>query len=503
MSLPLVEFAHVTVRDRGRVLLPDLSLRLEAGQHLALTGPSGAGKSALLAALAGVLPVTGGAAAWPRLAADARALPPTLGGAAASWQRLVCLVGPRAPFRARPGGGALYYQQRYDATAAQQVPTVREYLAAWPPAPPRAAAPLAPPGAGPPAWEVPAVVALLHLGALLDQPLIQLSNGETKRLRLATALLRQPRLLLLDTPLAGLDAAARAGFGALLATVATRGTTLVLATAPAEVPALVTHVAELAGGRLVRLGPRAAYQPAAPPAPPLPNLAALRALWQLAAAAPGPLVQLEGVTVRYGERVVLDNLSWTVQPGERWALLGPNGSGKSTLLSLLNGDNPQAYAQRIWLFGRRRGTGESIWDVKRQLGFASPELLQYFPGAPTCLAVVASGFTDTLALGRPTPAQLALAARWLAVLHLAAYAAQPLRQVPASVQRLCLVARALIKCPPLLLLDEPAQGLDATQLAYFRAVLGAICQATDVALVYVSHLPAELPPGLTHTLRLG
>ncbi|NML64183.1 ATP-binding cassette domain-containing protein [Hymenobacter sp. RP-2-7] len=494
MSLPLVCFEHVTVRDRDRVLLPDLSLRLDAGQHLALTGPSGAGKSALLAALAGVLPATGGRAAWPQLAAEARALPPTPAGVAASWQRLVCLVGPRAPFRARPGQSELYYQQRYDATAAQQVPTVREHLAAQP---------VAPPSAGPPAWELPAVVALLRLEALLDQPLIQLSNGETKRLRLATALLRQPRLLLLDNPLVGLDAASRAGFDELLAAVAARGTTLVLATAPAEVPALAIHVAELAAGRLVALGPRAAYQPAAPPPPPLPDLAALRALWQPTAAPADPLLQLENVTVRYGERLVLDNLNWAVRPGERWALRGPNGSGKSTLLSLLNGDNPQAYAQRIWLFGRRRGTGESIWDVKRQLGFASPELLQYFPGAPTCLQVVASGLTDTLALGRPTAAQLTLAQRWLAVLHLADYAATPLRQAPASVQRLCLVARALSKCPALLLLDEPAQGLDAGQLAYFRAVLDAICQATDVALVYVSHLPDEFPASVTRELQLG
>jgi molybdate transport system ATP-binding protein len=371
---------------------------------------------------------------------------------------------------------------------------VREHLASQP---------VAPPSIGVAAWELPAVAELLRLGPLLEQPLIQLSNGETKRLRLATALLRQPRLLLLDNPLTGLDAATRAWFDELLAAIAAHGTTLVLACAPTDVPTLVTHVAELAAGRLVALGHRATYQPPAAVAPPLPDPAALRALWQPTAAPPNPLVQLEDVTVRYGERVVLDRLNWVVRPGERWALLGPNGSGKSTLLSLLNGDNPQAYTQRIWLFGRRRGTGESIWDVKRQLGFASPELLQYFPGAPTCLAVVASGFGDTLALGRPTTAQLDLAQRWLAVLHLAEYAATPLRDTPASVQRLCLVARALTKCPPLLLLDEPAQGLDAGQLAYFRAVLDIICQATDVALIHVSHLPEEFPDSVTQELRLG
>ena len=214
-------------------------------------------------------------------------------------------------------------------------------------------------------------------------------------------------------------------------------------------------------------------------------------------------MKLDDVSVRYGERTVLSHITWEVKPGERWALLGPNGSGKSTLLSLLNADNPQAYGQRLTLFDRRRGTGESIWDIKRHIGYASPELLHYFPGQPTCLQVVASGFGDTLGPGRPTPAQLATARAWLAVLRLAAFASQPLRQAPASVQRLCLVARALVKNPPLLLLDEPGQGLDETQQPYFRAVLEVLCQVSPVALIYVSHYAADIPASVTRVLRLG
>ena len=486
MLLPLVSFEHVTVRHLNRVLFPDLSLRIEPGRHLALVGPSGAGKSALLAALAGQLLLTGGAATYPGLAAAAhqraRANP------LASWRQVVSLVGPRAPFKARPGGSDLYYQQRFEATAAE-VPTVREYLAATPPTP----------GA---AWTHARVVARLRLEQLQDQPLIQLSNGETKRLRLAKALLRNPLLLLLDNPLAGLDAASRVDFGALLAEVAAAGATVVLATAPADIPGLITHVAELAGGEIRHLRPAADYRPPAAPTPPLPDEAALRALWPPAPPAFTTLVKLENVTVRYGERLILDKLNWEIKPGERWALLGPNGAGKSTVLSLLNGDNPQAYSQKITLFDRRRGTGESIWDIKRRIGYASPELLHYFPGQPTCLQVVASGFTDTLGPGRPTPAQLAEARQWLAVLHLAGHAAQPLRQAPASVQRLCLVARALVKNPPLLLLDEPGQGLDAAQQPYFRAVLDVICALSPVALVYVSHQPADIPSSVTRVLEL-
>jgi len=476
MAPPLLAFAHCTVRYLGRVLFADLSLRIEAGQHWAILGPSGAGKSTLLAALAGRY-VVAGEATYPLLSAAPAGPPDPF----FSWRKRVALVGPQAAFRASDNQGQLYYQQRYNAAAAEEVPTVRAYLAAIPVP------------AGPAAWPYERTIETLRLSHLQDERLIKLSNGETKRLRLAAALLRQPRLLLLDAPLVGLDAATRAWFDEFLALVAASGITIIMATTPAEVPTLITHVMVLENQRVVQAGPKrqvlSALAPA-PAAPPLLDLDELRALGAPAAKAPAAyhtLVRLRGVTVRYGDKVVLDNLSWTVRPGERWALTGPNGAGKSTLLSLLNGDNPQAYGKDITLFDRRRGTGESIWDIKRKLGYVSPELLQYFPGQLSARQVVETGFGDKLVPAATTPAQRERAAHWLRVLHLEARADQPLRQLPASQQRLVLVARALVKNPPLLLLDEPGQGLDAGQLAHFRAVLDGLCQATNVALVYVSH----------------
>ena len=405
----------------------------------------------------------------------------------------MALLGPQATFRASDHHGQLYYQQRYNAAAAEEVPTVRAYLGAIP----------AP--AGPAAWPYERAVDTLRLTHLQDKRLIKLSTGETKRVRLAAALLRQPRLLLLDAPLVGLDTATRAWFEGFLALVTASGSTIVMATAPDEVLALITHVAVLAGQRIAHAGPRAQVLPGlktafAPVL--LLDLAELRALSPPVPAAYHTLVRLRNVTVRYGDKVVLDNLSWTVQPGEPWALTGPNGAGKSTLLSLLNGDNPQAYGKDITLFDRRRGTGESIWDIKRRIGYVSPELLHYFPGQLSARQAVETGFSDKLMRAAATPAQRERAARWLRVLGLAGSADAPLKQLPASQQRLVLVARALVKSPPLLLLDEPGQGLDAQQLAHFRAVIDGLCQATGVALVYVSHYASELPASITRALRL-
>lgn len=492
MALPLLALEHCTVRYLGRVLFADLSLRIEAGQHWAVLGASGAGKSTLLAALAGHYVLTG-AASYPLLAAA----PPGPPDPFFSWRKRVALVGPQAHFRASNNLGQLYYQQRYNAAAAEEVPTVREYLMAVP----------AP--AGPTAWPYERVVETLRLSHLQDERLIKLSNGETKRLRLAAALLRQPRLLLLDAPLVGLDAATRAWFAEFLALVAASGITLVMATAPGEVPALVTHILVLEKQRVVQAGPKAQVLAAlnlAPAAPLALDADELRALSVPLGAPPAAyrtLVRLRDVTIRYGDKVVLDNLSWEVRPGERWALTGPNGAGKSTLLSLLNGDNPQAYGKDITLFDRRRGTGESIWDIKRNIGYVSPELLQYFPGQLSARQVVETGFTDKLVPTAATPAQRERAAHWLRALGLAAGAELPLRQLPASQQRLVLVARALVKSPPLLLLDEPGQGLDAGQLAHFRGLIDALCQATEVAVVYVSHYAHELPASLTRALRLA
>ena len=494
MKTPLFSFENVTVRHLNRTLFSDLTFRVEQGQQWALVGASGAGKSALLSTIAGHFLVSGGCTSYPLL--ETLGLPHKAADPLFSWRRLVGYVGPKADAQLFANTSETYYQQRYNASDAQFSPLVCDYLAG-----------IRPLGQDD-VWTYAQVVELLQLQNLQERQLINLSNGETRRLLLAAALLKQPVLLLLDAPLNGLDVQSRAHLQQVLAAIAAAGVTVVMATAPEEIPASFTHVAVLAQQRIRQAGTRADVQLPATDEEPVALLDEQELRGLLTQRIPPvfeKIVRLEGVTIRYGSQTVLDNITWKIKQGERWALIGPNGAGKSMLLSLLNGDNPQAYSQNLILFDRRRGSGESIWDIRKNTGFVSPELFQHFATGHSCLHVVASGLYDRFE-GKTTLAEAAantsLAVRWLRVLQLEAYAQTPFRLAAASVQRLCLLARAFIKNPPLLILDEPCQGLDTKQQQHFRHVLDSICRVSNVTLIYVSHYQQEIPSSVTQVLRL-
>jgi molybdate transport system ATP-binding protein len=212
-------------------------------------------------------------------------------------------------------------------------------------------------------------------------------------------------------------------------------------------------------------------------------------------------VELRDVTVAYGGEPILNNLNWTVRAGERWAVLGPNGSGKTTLLSLLCGDHPQAYGNHVALFGRRRGTGESIWDVKRDVGLLSPELHLYFTEPLTAEQVAGTGFFDVLVRRRVDDAQAATVRELFGRLGIAHLADRPFRQLSTGEQRLVLFVRALVKRPKLLILDEPFQSLDDAAIRTARDWLDRELRPGQT-LLFVTHLRDEIPRSVTRTLSL-
>lgn len=326
------------------------------------------------------------------------------------------------------------------------------------------------------------LIGLFDLGKILDKPLVALSSGELRKFQLTRALLGGPEILVIDNPYIGLDPAMRKMLTQVLTALSATTTLVLVISRAAEIPPFITHVIPVAYGQAGEKMPREAY---------------------LDAVLPPAIVRMRGVTIRFGNRIVLDHLDWTVREGDHWALTGANGSGKSTLLSLICADNPMAYACDIELFGRPRGSGESIWDIKRGIGFVSPELHRAFQVDAPALDIVASGLFDTEGLYRhPTEEQFACARRWMETFGILDLAERPFLRLSSSEQRLCLVARAFVKDPPLYVLDEPLHGLDEEQRRRVRSLMDRFCGAPGKTLLMVTHYPEEFPACIDHSLTL-
>jgi molybdate transport system ATP-binding protein len=217
----------------------------------------------------------------------------------------------------------------------------------------------------------------------------------------------------------------------------------------------------------------------------------------------GEVVRLNKVSIRYGERTILKELDWTINKGEKWALSGDNGSGKSTLLSLICADNPQSYACDIALFGKKRGTGESIWEIKKHIGYVSPEMHRAYLKNIPAIDILASGLHDSVGLyKRPNPEQMHICEWWMDILGIHELKDRNFLQLSSGEQRLVLVARAFVKDPELLILDEPLHGLDMYNRRLVKDVIEAFCMRKGKTLIMVTHYQEELPACITHSLYI-
>lgn len=320
----------------------------------------------------------------------------------------------------------------------------------------------------------------MFVPAILHSPVILLSSGELRKFQLAKALLSRPRVLIIDNPYIGLDVQARKELTiSLESLIATQPLQLILVVSRKEdIPRFVTHTIKVDNRHV-------------------------GAKEKVTATDRPVILEFRDVTIRYGQRTILSHLNWKVSQGEHWALKGPNGSGKSTLLSLVCADNPQGYAADISLFGHRRGTGESIWDIKRHIGYVSPEMHRAYRHNIPAIDIVASGLKDTVGLyNRPTAEDREKCHKWLEQFHAAHLADKTFLQLSSGEQRLVLLARAFVKEPDLLILDEPLHGLDDANSQLAKEVIERYCSSTDKTLIMVTHYDSELPPCIDHTLTL-
>ena len=203
------------------------------------------------------------------------------------------------------------------------------------------------------------------------------------------------------------------------------------------------------------------------------------------------LIELHSVSVKYGDKQVLSDINWTIRKGEFWQLTGPNGAGKSTLISMITGDNPKAYGQNMILFGRKKGSGETIWDIKRQIGYFTPTMIQQFTRTETVENMIISGLNDSVGLYTvPSDLQKDIAKSWLQMLG-PSFRNKNFQQLSLGQQRMVMVARAMVKHPPLLILDEPTIELDDENSRLFIDMVKAIAAEKQMAIMYVSHRAEE------------
>ena len=372
------------------------------------------------------------------------------------------------------GFKAEYYQQRYEATMNDEVPTVAQLFGSK---------------TDTPLWKK--LVGQLHLEGVESKKVNFLSSGELRKMLIINMLFDLPDLLILDNPYIGLDREGRATVDQALQSIAAEGVSvMMLLCDPADIPPYADHIISISDLTLRPLDtdiPSLFHfildGPVPAPSAPHPRTGA-------------EVFRFEGCNITQGETLLIKDVMWQVKQGECWALSGRNGSGKSTLLSLIHADNPQAYARPLYLFGNKRGSGETIWDIKRRIGYISSEMHLYFNGGNNLVVnVVAQGLNDTVGMFRkPTPAQLDTAMRWLRLFRLDHLAERRFSTLSTGEQRLALLARTLIKNPELLILDEPLHGLDSARKQAAIQAIDTLCRRDNTTLVFVTHCPEELPP---------
>lgn len=367
---------------------------------------------------------------------------------------------------------------------------------------------------------------IFHLEQLLDKHIILLSSGELRKFQLTKTLLTNPRVLIMDNPFIGLDVTARAQLAEFL-TLLTRETNvsvvLVLSKTD-DIPDFITHVVTVKDLKVGRKMTLQEFKESSEPVPArMLTEEKAKAILEMgdgrgkmeegrSLMADGrsqmedgeeTVIEFRNVNIRYGERTILKDLNLTVKEGEHWALNGENGAGKSTLLSIVCADNPQSYANDIVLFGHQRGKGESIWDIKRHIGYISPEMHRAYMKDIPAIDIVASGLSDVSGLYRkPKPEQRAVCEFWMDIFGVKQYADTTFLKLSSGEQRLVLLARAFVKDPALLILDEPLHGLDLKNRRLVKDIIEVFCQRPHKTMLMVTHYREEYPKNIDHEIYL-
>ncbi|MDG1231949.1 MAG: molybdate ABC transporter ATP-binding protein ModF [Pseudomonadales bacterium] len=468
----MIRFTLCDIKVSDKFSLTALNWQIEQGQTWVVVGPNGSGKSALGAALTGEFSVTSG-----DFESGSRVSVVSLEEQSRLIQR---------------------ERQRDDSDLTDEV------------------------GDGTPVHEMLSeeskdpvlldrLIETLGMRPLLERGFRKLSTGETRKVLLVRALTSHPEVLVLDEPFEGLDIQTVPKVRDILESLSGKVALVLCLNRIEEVPDFTTHAIRMEQGRMAQ---RFNCDSGKEARSLLAQISQIRSegltlpppeqVLDVPLNDDGSLVSLIDARVAYTDNVVFEHLNWAIRPGEHWQVKGPNGSGKTCLLGLVTGDHPQCYVNDLRLFGRRRGQGETIWQLKAYMGFVSSSLHWDYRLSVGVRNVIVSGFYDSIGLyQKATDRQLEIADTWLALLGLQDKAMVSFSRLSYGEQRVLLIARAMVKHPPLLLLDEPCLGLDDANRQLVLALTERISDEGNTTLVYVTHHQEDRIRNISNELVLG
>lgn len=462
-------YTNVSTRNPELQLDSSVNINIDTFSSLAVVGPNGSGKSRLIDAVANNVALNDGRV---ELSVDGNKL----------YSQQIGYISFRDINRLTDSPDS-YYQKRWNATENEDCPIVADILGQA---------------------RVEANIDLiksLNIEHILQKHIIQISSGELRKLLIVRCLLKSPKAIIIDNPYIGLDAESRVIVNELLnSIIRSQNIPIILVLCNIkDIPAWMDRVILMK--ELKCLGTpcvseflsdekmqESLFKNITTEDVKLPDNISLGDTDYVNA------IEMNKINIRYYNHAILKDVDWTVVKGETWALLGENGCGKSTLLSLVSGDNPQSYANDITLFDRKRGTGESIWDIKKHIGYLTPDMHTYYRENISCLDVVATGFKDTVGLFlKPSAEEKEKAMEWMKTFHANHLADKSFLKVSYGEQRLILLCRVFVKTPDLLILDEPLHGLDQEKKLLVKCAIEKYCCQLKPTLIYVTHYQNEIP----------
>lgn len=322
------------------------------------------------------------------------------------------------------------------------------------------------------------------------------SSGERKKVFLQYCINQKPDYIILDNPLDHLDINSRKSIATTLEQLSHKVQLIQLVNRKTDLLPFIANKGQVLTNSYVIAALKTIQEQSNK------NLKTIPPAFEPILIEDSVLIQMNQVCVSYHEKPILKNIDWTIKKGEFWHLLGPNGSGKSTLLSLITGENTKGYGQDIYLFGKKKGSGESIWEIKKNIGYFSTAMTDLFQKKDNLEQMILSGFFDSIGLyTQPTNLQKNTVTQWLELINMNHLKNSTFNQLSIGQQRLALIVRAVLKQPPLLILDEPVEGLDDENAALVTQLITLLSQKTNMAILYVSHrVEPDIKPNATYKL---